>query len=154
MSNPGLKELLDAGVHFGHQTGRWNPKMRPFIYGARGGVHISDLSTTGRLLDRGLEAVANTVAQGKSVLFVGTKKQAQEIVKEEASRARQHYITSRWLGGTLTNWATMKGRVERLKELERMATDGSFEKYTKKEALMRTREMEKLEKSSSATWVA
>ena len=144
MSNPGLKELLDAGVHFGHQTGRWNPKMRPFIYGARGGVHIIDLSKTVRLLDRGLEAVANTVAQGKSVLFVGTKKQAQEIVKEEASRARQHYITSRWLGGTLTNWATMKGRVERLKELERMATDGSFEKYTKKEALMLEREREKL----------
>ncbi|MBU6161911.1 MAG: 30S ribosomal protein S2 [Myxococcales bacterium] len=147
MSNPGLKELLDAGVHFGHQTGRWNPKMRPFIYGARGGVHIIDLSKTVRLLDRGLEAVANTVAQGKSVLFVGTKKQAQEIVKEEASRARQHYITSRWLGGTLTNWATMKGRVERLKELERMATDGSFEKYTKKEALMLEREREKLERN-------
>jgi small subunit ribosomal protein S2 len=147
MSHPGIKDLLDAGVHFGHQTGRWNPKMRPYIYGARGGVHIVDLSKTVRMLETALNAVANTVANGRTVLFVGTKKQAQEIVREEASRAGQCFITNRWLGGTLTNWSTMKTRVEELKKLERMAADGTLDRYTKKEALMLTRKMEKLDRN-------
>lgn len=145
MNSPTLKELIEAGVHFGHQAGRWNPKMRPYIYGERGGVHIVDLSQTVRMMNSALEAVSNCVASGRSVLFVGTKKQAQEIIRDEASRARQFSVTNRWLGGTLTNWQTMKKRVQRLKELERMAADGSFSKYTKKEALMLEREREKLD---------
>lgn len=142
-----MRELLDAGVHFGHQTGRWNPKMRPFIYGARNGIHIVDLSKTVRLFDEAYEFLANTVGQGRHVLFVGTKKQAQKIVEEEAKRANQYYVNHRWLGGMLTNWQTMKTSIKRLKELDRMATDGSFDKFTKKEALMLSRERDKLERN-------
>ncbi len=145
MNAPSLKELIEAGVHFGHQAGRWNPKMRPYIFDVRGGVHIIDLSQTHRLMNDALDAVANCVASGRPVLFVGTKKQAQEIIRDEASRARQYFVTNRWLGGTLTNWDTMKKRVQRLKELERMSVDGSMAKYTKKEALMLEREREKLD---------
>lgn len=144
MSKPSMKELLEAGTHFGHQRGRWNPKMRPYIYGVRNGVHIIDLSKTVRLLDRAQEFVSGLVGQGRHVLFVATKKQAQTIVAEEAARSKQYWITNRWLGGTLTNWRTIKTSIERLKELDRMATDGSFDKFTKKEALMLTRERDKL----------
>lgn len=147
MANVSLRDMLEAGVHFGHQTGRWNPKMRPYIYGARNKVHIIDLSQTVRLLDRACEFVAGTVSQGRRVLFVATKKQAQEIVAEEALRAKQYHITNRWLGGLLTNHKTIKSAVEKLKELDRMATDGSFDKFTKKEALMLTRQREKLERN-------
>jgi small subunit ribosomal protein S2 len=139
--------MLEAGVHFGHQTGRWNPKMRPYIFGARNKVHIIDLSQTVRLLDRACDFISGTVSQGRRVLFVGTKKQAQDIVREEAIRAKQFHITNRWLGGTLTNFRTVKTSVDRLKELDRMATDGSFDKFTKKEALILARDQEKLERN-------
>lgn len=147
MSNVNMRELLEAGVHFGHQTGRWNPKMRPYIYGARNKVHIIDLSKTVRLLDRACDFVSGTVAQGRRVLFVATKKQAADVVAEEALRAKQFYITNRWLGGTLTNFRTIKTSVDRLKELDRMALDGSFDKFTKKEALMLARDRDKLERN-------
>ena len=147
MSNVSLREMLEAGVHFGHQTGRWNPKMRPYIFGARNKVHIIDLSQTVRLLDRACDFISGTVSQGRRVLFVGTKKQAQDIVREEAIRAKQFHITNRWLGGTLTNFRTVKTSVDRLKELDRMATDGSFDKFTKKEALILARDQEKLERN-------
>ena len=147
MSNVSLREMLEAGVHFGHQTGRWNPKMRPYIFGARNKVHIIDLSQTVRLLDRACDFISGTVSQGRRVLFVGTKKQAQDIVREEAIRAKQFHITNRWLGGTLTNFRTVKTSVDRLKELDRMETDGSFDKFTKKEALILARDQEKLERN-------
>ena len=142
-----MRELLDAGVHFGHQAGRWNPKMRPYIYGARNGIHIVDLSKTVRLFDDAYEFMADTVGKGRKILFVGTKKQAQSIVAEEALRAKQHYVNHRWLGGMLTNWATIKTSIERLRELDRMAADGSFDKFTKKEALMLSRDRDKLERN-------
>lgn len=142
-----MRELLDAGVHFGHQAGRWNPKMRPYIYGARNGIHIVDLSKTVRLFDDAYEFLANTVGNGRKVLFVGTKKQAQTIVAEEAARGKQYYVNHRWLGGMLTNWRTIKTSIERLRELDRMAADGSLEKFTKKEALMISRERERLERN-------
>lgn len=147
MAKLNMRELLEAGVHFGHQTGRWNPKMRPYIYGARNGVHVIDLSQTVRLFDKAADFVSGEVGRGKSILFVGTKKQAQSIVEEEARRARQYYITNRWLGGTLTNWTTIQKSITRLRELDKMASDGTFDKLTKKEALMRTREREKLERN-------
>lgn len=147
MANVTLREMLEAGVHFGHQTGRWNPKMRPYIYGARNKVHIIDLSQTVRLLDRACDFVAGTVSQGRRVLFVGTKKQAADIMREEAIRAKQFHITNRWLGGLLTNFRTVKTSVDRLQELDRMASDGSFDKFTKKEALMLARDRDKLERN-------
>lgn len=147
MAKLDMRELLEAGVHFGHQTGRWNPKMRPYIYGARNGVHIVDLSKTVRLFEKASDFVSSTVGNGGHVLFVGTKKQAQQIIRDEAGRAKQYHITNRWLGGTLTNWKTMKTIIERLKELDRMATDGSFDKFTKKEALLLARERDKLERN-------
>ena len=134
MSKIAMRDLLDAGVHFGHQTGRWNPKMAPYIYGSRNGVHIIDLSKTVRQFDRAYDFVTGVVSQGRSVLFIGTKKQAQVILQEESARAKQFHITNRWLGGTLTNFRTIKTGIERLKELDRMSGDGSFEKFTKKEA--------------------
>jgi len=147
MARISMRELLDAGVHFGHQAGRWNPKMRPYIYGARNGIHIVDLSQTVRLLDDAFEFIAETVASGKKILFVGTKKQAQAIVAEEALRAKQYYVSHRWLGGMLTNWITIKKSIARLRELDRMATDGSFDKFVKKEALMLSRERDRLERN-------
>src|SRR5690625_7362224 len=147
MARISMRELLDAGVHFGHQAGRWNPKMRPYIYGARNGIHIVDLSPTVRLLDDAFEFVADTVASGKKILFVGTKKQAQAIVAEEALRAKQYYVSHRWLGGMLTNWITIKKSITRLRELDRMATDGSFDKFVKKEALMLSPERYRLERN-------
>ncbi len=147
MANVSMRDLLEAGVHFGHQTGRWNPKMRPYIYGARNKVHIIDLSKTVRMFDRAQDFIAGTVASGRRVLFVATKKQAAEVVAEEARRSKQYFITNRWLGGTLTNYRTIKSSVDRLKELDKMAIDGSFDAFTKKEALMLARDRDKLERN-------
>src|SRR5205085_6233405 len=141
-----MKQLLEAGVHFGHQTKRWNPKMRPFIFGARNGIHIIDLQHTVRLFKRSYDFVVATVARGDSVLFVGTKKQAQEVIQEEAKRAGMFHVTNRWLGGTLTNFRTVKGSIERLRSIEKMAEEGTFERLSKKEVLMISRERAKLEK--------
>jgi small subunit ribosomal protein S2 len=141
-----LRSLLDAGVHFGHQTKRWNPKMRPFIYGARNGIHIIDLDQTARLFKRAYEKITEEVARGGSVLFVGTKRQAQDIITEEAQRAGMFYVTNRWLGGTLTNFRTIKTGLERLRSIERMKEDGTFNSLTKKEVVFIERERERLEK--------
>jgi len=142
-----MKALLEAGVHFGHQTSRWNPKMKPYIFGARNGIHVIDLQQTSRLFDKAYNFVRDTVARGGKVLFVGTKKQAQNVIVEEAGRGNMYYVHNRWLGGTLTNFRTIRNSVERLKALDKMATDGSFEKLTKKEVLRLEREMHKLERN-------
>src|SRR5689334_9893346 len=142
-----MRQLLEAGVHFGHQTKRWNPKMRPFIFGARNGIHIIDLQHTVKLFNKAYQFIVNTVAAGDPVLFVGTKKQAQEVIQEEAKRSRQYHVTNRWLGGTLTNFKTVKGSIERLRTIDKMSEDGTFDKLTKKEVLNLTREKSKLEKS-------
>jgi small subunit ribosomal protein S2 len=141
-----LRALLDAGVHFGHQTKRWNPKMRPFIYGARNGIHIIDLDQTAQLFRRAYDKIVDEVSKGGSVLFVGTKRQAQDIIVEEANRCQMHYVTNRWLGGTLTNFRTIKSGLERLRAIERMAEDGTFISLTKKEVVYVNRERERLEK--------
>ena len=142
-----MRQLLEAGVHFGHQTKRWNPKMRPFIFGARNGIHIIDLQHTVRLFLRAYNFIVQTVANGDSVLFVGTKKQAQDVIEEEARRAGMFFVTNRWLGGTLTNFRTVKGSIERLRGIEKMAEDGTFERLSKKEVLHLERERIKLEKT-------
>jgi small subunit ribosomal protein S2 len=142
-----MREMMEAGVHYGHQTKRWNPKMKQFIYGARNGVHIIDLQFSVRAFRRAFNFLVNTVASGKPVLFVGTKKQAQDVIREEAARGGQFYVTNRWLGGTLTNFHTVKGSIERLHNIEKMSTDGTFERMTKKEVIGLTREREKLEKA-------
>lgn len=147
MAQVTMRDLLEAGVHFGHQTNRWDPKMSPYIYGSRNGVHIIDLSQTVRLFAQAREFVARMAAAGESILFVGTKKQAQDTIKEQANRANQFYVVNRWLGGTLTNWRTIRKSIEKLKELNKMATDGSYGKYTKKEVLMFERERERLERN-------
>lgn len=144
MAKMSMRALLEAGVHFGHQTNRWNPKMQPYIYGARNGIYIIDLAKTVKLFDAAYDFVNGIVASGKTVLFVGTKKQAQDLIKDAAVRADQFYITHRWLGGTLTNFRTISKSVDRLKTLEKMSADGSYEKYTKKEVLSFEREREKL----------
>jgi small subunit ribosomal protein S2 len=136
----GVKELLDAGVHFGHQTKRWNPKMRPFIFDARNGIHIIDLSKTLSQLEAACNFLSDTVRKGGKVLFVGTKKQAQHAVKETAKECGQFYVTERWLGGTLTNFTTIKRSIDRLKQIERMEADGSINKYVKQEQSMIRRE--------------
>ncbi|HEY2953111.1 MAG TPA: 30S ribosomal protein S2 [Verrucomicrobiae bacterium] len=136
----GVKELLEAGVHFGHQTKRWNPKMKKFIFDARNGIHIIDLSKTVAQLEAGCEFLANTVRKGGQVLFVGTKKQAQEAVKEAAKSCGQHYVTERWLGGTLTNFNTVKRSIARMKQIEKMDTDGTINQYVKQEQSMLRRE--------------
>ena len=141
-----MRTLIDAGVHFGHQTHRWNPKMRPYIYGVRNGIHIVDLDQTALLFKRAFEFVTNAVARGGHVLFVGTKRQAAEIIREEAVRAEQFHVTGRWLGGTLTNFRTVKGAIDRLRELEQMFEDGTTENFSKKEALRMSRERDRLEK--------
>ena len=130
-----LKELLEAGVHFGHQTRRWNPRMKPYIYGARNGIHIIDLQQTAALFRRAYAFVRSCAADGSPVLFVGTKKQAADVMVDEARRAGQFFVVSRWLGGTLTNWKTVKQSIDKLRGLERMAEDGTHEKLTKKEVL-------------------
>jgi small subunit ribosomal protein S2 len=142
----GLRALIDAGVHFGHQTKRWNPRMRPYIYGARNGIHIIDLDQTAELFKRAYAFVADAVGRGGHVLFVGTKRQAAEVVREEAVRAGQFFVTGRWLGGTLTNFRTMKGGIDRLRDIEQQVEDGSIDSLRKKEALAIRREGEKLEK--------
>jgi small subunit ribosomal protein S2 len=141
-----LKSLLDAGVHFGHQTKRWNPKMRPFIYGARNGIHIIDLDQTARLFQRAYNFVQETVARGGHLLFIGTKRQAQEIVTEEAVRSGSYFIVNRWLGGTLTNFRTIKGGLERMRMLERMKDDGTYLQLPKKEVSRLEKERARLEK--------
>ncbi len=145
MAQVTMRDLLEAGVHFGHQTNRWNPKMRPFIYGARNGIHIVDLSQTVRLFASAHQFVVQTVSRGGSVLFVGTKKQAQETVREQADRANQYFIVNRWLGGTLTNFQTIRRSIDRLKEFEELERKGLLERYTKKERLMLSRERERLD---------
>ncbi len=142
-----MKQMLETGVHFGHQTRRWNPKMRPYIYGARNGIHIIDLQQTVQLFRDAYDKMSSTVAKGGKVLFIGTKRQAQEAVATEASKANQYYVTNRWMGGTLTNFVTIQKSIERLKKLEAMFADGSINRYQKKEILMLEREMHKLEES-------
>ncbi len=142
-----LSELLEAGVHFGHQTTRWNPKMRQYIYGARNGIHIIDLQQTQRLFNKAVNFVREAVANGGIVLFVGTKKQAQESMSEEIKRCGMFSVTHRWLGGTLTNYRTVKGSIDRLKAIEKMSEDGTFDRLTKKEVLKLTRELGKLERN-------
>jgi small subunit ribosomal protein S2 len=140
-----IRELLEAGVHFGHQTARWNPKMRPFIYGARNGIHIIDLQQSLPMFQAAYNFVTATVSRGDSVLFVGTKKQAQEVVRNQALRCGMYHMTHRWLGGTLTNFRTIKASVDRLRNIDRMFTDGTTEALTKKETLRLFRERDKLE---------
>ncbi len=142
----GLKDLLRAGVHFGHQTHRWNPKMRKYIFAERGGIYLIDLKKTLQELERACELVRQAVLDGKSVLFVCTKPQLAPVVREEAERCEAFYVTERWLGGMLTNFQTIKKNIRRLKDLERGAEEGSFEFYTKKEQLLLTREREKLDR--------
>ncbi len=146
MSSISMKELLEAGVHFGHQTKRWNPKMKPYIFGARNGIYIIDLQKTVRYFKSAYNYVKESAELGNSVLFVGTKKQAQDSIAEEASRCGQYYVNQRWLGGMLTNFSTVKQSIERLKKLDAMFEDGTIEAYTKKEALKMDKEREKLEK--------
>jgi small subunit ribosomal protein S2 len=142
-----MKQLLDSGVHFGHQTRRWNPKMKRYILTERNGIYIIDLQQTLSYIDRAYEFVRETVAHGGSILFVGTKKQAQEAIADEAARVNMPYVNQRWLGGMLTNFQTVHKRLQRLKELESMEQTGGFEGRTKKEILMLTREKDKLEKT-------
>jgi small subunit ribosomal protein S2 len=142
-----MKELLEAGVHFGHQTRRWNPKMKPYIFGARNGIHIIDLQKTVRLFKTTAEFIVKTVSEGYSVLFVGTKKQGHDSIVEESERCGMFYVVNRWLGGTLTNFQTIRKSIARLKELEAMKRDGSINRYTKKEILQMEKELVKLEKN-------
>ncbi len=146
MAQLSMKELLESGVHFGHQTRRWNPKMKRYIYGARNGIYIIDLHQTIKLFEDALNYVKKVVEDGGTVLFVGTKKQAQAAVKEAAERSGQYFISERWLGGTLTNWKTIQSRVGRLKELDRMDQEGYFDRLPKKEALKRREERDELQK--------
>jgi len=142
----GVKELLDAGVHFGHQTKRWNPKMKPFIFDARNGIHIIDLSRTLNQIETACNFLSTSVSKGGKVLFVGTKKQAQQAVRETAKECGQFYVTERWLGGTLTNFATIKRSIARMKEIERMESDGGINNYVKQEQSMIRREAARLMK--------
>ena len=142
-----MKQLLEAGVHFGHQTRRWNPKMAPYIFTERNGIYIIDLQKTVKKVDEAYDFLRSVAEEGKSILFVGTKKQAQEAVKEEALKSGMFYVNERWLGGMLTNFATIRKSINRLKELEAMEEDGTFEVLSKKEVLALKREQEKLEKS-------
>jgi small subunit ribosomal protein S2 len=141
-----VRSLLEAGVHFGHQTKRWNPKMRPYIYGARNGTHIIDLDQTARMFDRAYKFVTEAVGRGGNVLFIGTKRQAQDIVQEEAVRAGMFFVNNRWLGGTLTNFRTIKQGLDRLRSLERMKEDGTYEQLPKKEVIQLEKERARLEK--------
>jgi small subunit ribosomal protein S2 len=140
-----MKELLEAGVHFGHQTKRWNPKMKPYIFGARNGIYIIDLQKTVRMFRVAYDFIVDTVAKGKSVLFVGTKKQAREAIYEEANRCEMFYVHNRWLGGMLTNFQTIKKSIDRLNYLNEIENDGSINLYTKKEALKLQKEQKKLD---------
>lgn len=147
MSVISMKQLLEAGVHFGHQTRRWNPKMAEYIYTERNGIYIIDLQKTVVKIDEAYAAVKNIVADGGSILFVGTKKQAQDAIKSEAERCGMYYVNERWLGGMLTNFKTIRSRVDRLKEIEKMSEDGIFDVLPKKEVIKLKKELEKLEKN-------
>ena len=146
MSVVSMKQLLEAGVHFGHQTRRWNPKMAPYIFTERNGIYIIDLQKTVKKIEEAYSFVNELSAEGKSVLFVGTKKQAADSIREEAERAGAYYVNARWLGGMLTNFKTIRRRIARLQQLRKMEEDGTFDRLTKKEASKLTREIEKLEK--------
>lgn len=146
MSAVSMKQLLEAGVHFGHQTRRWNPKMSEYIFTERNGIYIIDLQKTVKKLDKAYDFIKSISEEGKSVLFVGTKKQAQDSIKEEAERAGAYYVNARWLGGMLTNFATIKRRIDRLKQLRAMQEDGTFDLLPKKEVIKLNLEIEKLEK--------
>ena len=147
MSVISMKQLLEAGVHFGHQTRRWNPKMAPYIFTERNGIYIIDLQKTVRKVDEAYDFLRSVAEEGKSVLFVGTKKQAQEAIREEALKAGMFYVNERWLGGMLTNFTTIRKSINRLKEIEAMQEDGTFDVLSKKEVITLKREQEKLEKS-------
>ena len=147
MSVISMKQLLEAGVHFGHQTRRWNPKMAPYIYTERNGIHIIDLQKSVGMVDTAYEAIKNIVANGGTILFVGTKKQAQEAVKDEAIRSGMYFVNERWLGGMLTNFKTIKSRIAKLKEYEKMSEDGTFDVLPKKEVIQIKKAWEKLEKN-------
>ena len=142
-----MKQLLEAGVHFGHQTRRWDPKMAEYIFQARNGIHIIDLQKTSKKLDEAYSFVKEQAEEGKTVLFVGTKKQAQECMKEAALKCGMFYVDQRWLGGMLTNFGTIQKRIQRLKDLEKMSEDGTFEILPKKEVILLKKEMEKLERN-------
>lgn len=142
-----MKQLLEAGVHFGHQTRRWNPKMAPYIFTERNGIYIIDLQKTVKKVDEAYEFIKEVAAEGKDILFVGTKKQAQEAIQEEAIRSNMHFVNNRWLGGMLTNFKTIKTRINRLEALKTMEEDGTFEVLPKKEVIKLKGEMEKLEKN-------
>lgn len=142
-----MKQLLEAGVHFGHQTRRWDPKMAEYIFQARNGIHIIDLQKTSKKIDEAYEFMRSQAEEGKKVLFVGTKKQAQECMKEAAEKSGMYYVNQRWLGGMLTNFGTIRKRVERLNELETMQEDGTFDVLPKKEVILLKKEMEKLQKN-------
>jgi small subunit ribosomal protein S2 len=141
-----IKRLLEAGVHFGHQTRRWNPKMKPFIFAARNGIYIIDLKKTLSAIDAAKRKINEVLANGRPILFVGTKKQAQNVIREAAERAGTFFIIDRWLGGMLTNFHTIRGGIKRLKEIEKMKEDGTFEKFTKKEASRLDREQSRLDR--------
>ena len=142
-----MKQLLEAGVHLGHQTRRWDPKMAEYIFQARNGIHIIDLQKTSKKLDEAYNFVREQAEEGKTVLFVGTKKQAQECIKEAAEKCGMYYVDQRWLGGMLTNFNTIQGRIKRLEDLERMQEDGTFEVLPKKEVILLKKEMDKLQKN-------
>jgi len=142
-----MRQLLEAGVHFGHQSHRWNPKMAEYIFGTRNNIHIIDLAQSVPMLHQALEAVSDTVAKGGRILFVGTKRQAQDAIAEAAKRCAQYYVNSRWLGGTLTNWKTISGSIQRLRKLEEMLSSNEAQGYTKKERLDLQRERDKLDRS-------
>ena len=146
MSSVSMKQLLEAGVHFGHQTRRWNPKMAKYIFTERNGIYIIDLQKTVKMLDTAYDFIRDVSAEGGEILFVGTKKQAQEAIKEEAERCGMHYVNARWLGGMLTNYRTIKTRIARLEQLNRMKEDGTFDLLPKKEVVQLEHEIEKLEK--------
>ena len=146
MSVVSMKQLLEAGVHFGHQTRRWNPKMEEYIFTERNGIYIIDLQKTVKLIDTAYNYMKDVAANDGVALFVGTKKQAQDAIEEEATRAGQYYVNHRWLGGTLTNWKTIQSRIARLKELKKMSEDGTFDVLPKKEVAVLTKQREKLER--------
>src|SRR5712675_1495877 len=147
MPDYSMRQLLEAGVHFGHQSHRWNPKMADYIFGARNNIHIIDLAQSVPMMHRALQAVSDTVAKGGRILFVGTKRQAQDAIKEAAKKSAQYYVNSRWLGGTLTNWKTISASISRLRKLDEILASGEAGAYTKKERLDLTREKDKLEKA-------
>ena len=147
MSVVAMKQLLEAGVHFGHQTRRWDPRMAEYIFQARNGIHIIDLQKTSKKLDEAYEFVREQAEEGKTILFVGTKKQAQECMKEAAEKCGMYYVDKRWLGGMLTNFDTIQKRIQRLKDLETMSEDGTFDVLPKKEVILLKKEMEKLERN-------